>query len=121
MKKMILLTVIMWLGTGHLQAQAELADSAWTATSTEQLIKAEFNSELVDGLDNFSVSYGPGNMTFTNHTDPSKSFTVAVKYDKTELGVGYERVTVQLESKNIVVENTNFSVTPINLKEAWRR
>ena len=112
MKKMILLIAIVWLGTGHLHAQVKLADSAWTATSTQQVSKAEFNGELVDGLDNVSISYEPGNMTFTNHTDPSKSFTVAVKYDKTELGVVYfepkgemyERVTVQLESGAVVVE-----------------
>ena len=110
--KTLFLILLIWLYAGHLYAQVELSDSAWTTTSTEQVLKSEFNGDLVDGLDNVSITYQAGVMTFTNHSDPSKSFSVAVKYDKTELGVVYfepepgmfSRVTVQLESREVVLE-----------------
>ena len=118
-KKTLFLTLLIWPYAGHVYAQVELADSAWTTTSTEQVLKTEFNGDLVDGLDNVSITYQAGVMTFTNHSDPSKSFSLAVKYDKTELGVVYfepedpsfVRVTLQVQSKTLVVERTDLAMT----------
>ncbi|MCG8322556.1 MAG: hypothetical protein MI921_23860 [Cytophagales bacterium] len=118
MKKIIILVAIACLITGHLHAQHMLADSAWTTTSTEQVIKTGLNSDLTDGVENITISYDAGNLAFTNHSDPQKSFTIGVKYDKTELGVVYfeperviySRVTVQLERKEVVVEKVDQSM-----------
>ena len=119
MKRLTLLLLMMVGTMGYTEAQVLLADSSWTATSIEQTIKAEFNGELSTLQENVTINYDGGNLTITNNTDPQKSFTVMVKYDKTELGVvhfepeggGYARVTVHLANKIIVVEGIDFSMT----------
>ena len=118
MKRKTLLIVIIVLLSVQLHAQHMLADSVWNTVSTEQVIKAGLNNDLEGGVENVYISYNAGNLTFTNYTDPGKSFDIKVIYDKTELGVGhfapvgvgYSRVTVQLESKEVVVEKVDQSM-----------
>ena len=124
-KTILLLYMLAWVLANDLQAQVELADSTWMTASTQQVVKSEFNGDLATETENVSISYLVGNLTFTNHTDPSKSFALKVNYDKTELGVVffepetamYARVTIQLESKSVVVEYKDQSMVCYHYSE----
>ncbi len=92
------------------QAQIMLADSAWSTTSNEQQILAEFNGNLLTETQNVDISYTKGKFKFKHKGQPNIILKAA--YDKTELGVihfaskeeSVARITIHEETKLIVIE-----------------
>lgn len=116
---MLAFVMVIVMTSAMAQAQVMLADSAWSTTSNEQQVIAQFNGDLETQTQAVTIAYTKGGFDFTNASDASASFSVNTVYDKTELGVVYFdsedsnifRITIHQETRLVVVEYTDQSIT----------